>query len=339
MSVRVKVIGSRPADAPRPKVSVAMVTYKHEKFITQAVESVMMQQTDFPYELVIGEDCSPDRTREIVVDLQRRYPDRIRLLLPDRNLGMRANDLQTLRACDGEDVAILEGDDFWTSREKLKKQVRFLECHPECSACFHPVTQICDDGRKEPVTVGLSRDKRFFSLEDLISQKLASTCSVMYRNYFKGIFPEWYHKIGFGDWALQILHAEHGLLGYFDEVMASYRVHAGGVWSTTSRTWQLEQLVFLYESLNHYLGVKYRAQVRQCLSRRSYQLSVHYLAAGRVAEARRCAWRSLVACPFNPTVSLAKRSKQIMLSLAPFAGRAWTALRAIKTPASGIQHP
>jgi glycosyltransferase involved in cell wall biosynthesis len=298
-----------------------MTTYKHERFITQAVESVMMQETDFPYELVLGEDCSPDRTRAICLELQRKYPDRIRLLLPEQNLGMRGNDLLTLRACDGDYIAMLDGDDFWTSKDKLKKQVQFLENHPECSACCHPVTQFCEDGREPAKIVGLYPGGSSFSLSDLISEKIAATCSVLYRNCLRGRFPEWYEKIGYGDRALQVLHGEHGLLGYLDENMASYRLHPGGIWSTTNRLWQLQQLVFLYESLNGHLDSQSRPKVRQCLSRRSYQLSVHCLGEGRIAEARRSAWRSIAACPLNPTVSLLKRGKQLAISMAPALSR------------------
>lgn len=325
--VPIKIVSARPVGAPPPKVSIAMITYRHERFITQAVESVMMQETDFSYELVIGEDCSPDRTRPIVLELQQKYPDRIRLLLPEENLGVCRNDTQVLLACDGKYIAILEGDDFWTTKDKLKKQVDFLENHPDCSACFHPVTQLREDCREPSGILALYPSGSFFSLKELIAKKIAASCSVMYRNCLGGRFPEWYEKVGYSDRALQVLYAEHGLLGYIDETMACYRIHAGGMWSTTSRLWQLQQLVVLYESLDDYLGRKYRSQVRQCLSRRSYQLSVHCLAEGRITEARRSAWQSVSACPLNPTVTLLKRGKQLAVSMVPALSRMMAAVK------------
>jgi glycosyltransferase involved in cell wall biosynthesis len=327
---------SVPSDQP-PKVSVAMITYNHEKFIAQAIEGVLMQQTDFSIELVIGEDCSTDGTRRIVEHYSHLRPDLVRPILHPRNVGIQKNGIATMKACRGNYIALCEGDDYWTAPGKLAKQAAFLEGHPECSSCFHPVTQFYDNGHNAPTIVGRASDKQFYSLEDIIYNNMAPTCSLVYRNYFKGSFPEWYHKIGFGDWALQILHAERGLLGYIDEVMASYRIHAGGVWSTTSRIWQLEQLVFLYKSLEHYLPAKYRPQIRQCHSRRAYQLSVQCLAARRVADARRYAWQSIFTSPFNPSVSLIKRSKQLLLSLAPPTGSVWAALRPPKPPTSGVQ--
>ena len=90
------------------RVSVHMVTYNHERFIAQAIESVLMQRASFNYELVIGEDCSTDRTRQIAEDYQRRYPDKIRLLLPSQNPGMMRNFMRTIGACRADYIALLE---------------------------------------------------------------------------------------------------------------------------------------------------------------------------------------------------------------------------------------
>jgi glycosyltransferase involved in cell wall biosynthesis len=107
------------------KVSVLMITYNHEKFIAQAIDSILMQQTDFEYEIVVGDDFSKDRTRAILDNYKKKHPSKIKLLFPDRNLGMHRNFIQTLNSCQGQYVALLEGDDYWTSPYKLQKQVDF----------------------------------------------------------------------------------------------------------------------------------------------------------------------------------------------------------------------
>ena len=109
---------------PAPKVSVAMITYNHVRFIRQAVESVAAQQTNFPYEIVVGEDVSNDGTREAVIELQQRFPGKVRALLHEKNLGMRGNGnfVATLTACRGEDVCYLGGDDYWGDPGKLQRQ-------------------------------------------------------------------------------------------------------------------------------------------------------------------------------------------------------------------------
>jgi glycosyltransferase involved in cell wall biosynthesis len=111
--------------------SVAMITYNHASYIAEAIEGVLSQETDFPIELVIGEDCSTDGTRAIVFDYQKRHPDLIRVIACDENVGMIANILRTERACRGKYVAYCEGDDFWHHPQKLQKQVDFLEKNPE----------------------------------------------------------------------------------------------------------------------------------------------------------------------------------------------------------------
>lgn len=112
-------------------VSVDMITYNHEKFISQAIEGVLMQKTNFRYELVIGEDCSSDNTSNIVKAYARKYPDIIKARCNSINLGMTANGLMTVQECKGKYMAICEGDDYWTDPYKLQKQVDFLEGNPD----------------------------------------------------------------------------------------------------------------------------------------------------------------------------------------------------------------
>ena len=118
-----------------PYLSVVFITYNHERYIRQALDSVLMQKTDFPFEIVVGEDCSTDHTRDILNEYKEKYPDQIRLLYREKNLGRPTlNVYQTAMECKGKYMAFLEGDDFWTDPEKLQKQVRFLEEHDEYEA-------------------------------------------------------------------------------------------------------------------------------------------------------------------------------------------------------------
>jgi glycosyltransferase involved in cell wall biosynthesis len=122
-----------------PSVAVCMVTYNHEKYITQAVESIVSQQTNFPYKLFIGEDCSTDKTRIICLELKEKYPDKIELLLNEKNLGGTKNTARVYAACFayGKYIAICEGDDYWTDPYKLQKQVDFLEAHEDVVFSCH----------------------------------------------------------------------------------------------------------------------------------------------------------------------------------------------------------
>ncbi len=115
-----------------PLVSVKMITYNHAPFIARAIEGVLQQKTNFPFEVVIGEDCSTDGTREIVFEYQKKYPEIIRVVTSDKNVGMKKNSLRVFRACRGKYIAFCEGDDYWHHPLKLQKQTNYLENHPEC---------------------------------------------------------------------------------------------------------------------------------------------------------------------------------------------------------------
>lgn len=119
-----------------PLVSVCMTAYNHEPYIAQAIEGVLAQQTTFGVELVLGDDCSRDRTGEICRAYADRYPDRIRLVTGDCNVGWRANYRRTIAACRGRYVAICDGDDWWCDPHKLQRQADLLEADPTLGMCF-----------------------------------------------------------------------------------------------------------------------------------------------------------------------------------------------------------
>ena len=130
-----------------PLVSVAMITYNHEDYIGQAIEHVAKQETSFPIELIIGEDCSTDRTRQLVFEYQKKYPCLIRIITSEENVGARRNVLRTGVACRGKYIAYCEGDDYWHHPRKLQIQVDFLESNPNYGL-------VCSDARSYTVGTG-----------------------------------------------------------------------------------------------------------------------------------------------------------------------------------------
>lgn len=120
-----------------PLVSVVTITYNHAPYIAKCLEGVLMQQVDFPMELIIADDCSIDGTRELCEEYAAKYPERIRLITSDTNLGAVENERRAFRAAKGKYIATCEGDDYWNDPQKLQLQVEFLEAHPDYSVCFH----------------------------------------------------------------------------------------------------------------------------------------------------------------------------------------------------------
>ena len=250
------------APDPRIKVSVAMITYNQESYIAQAIDSVLMQEIDFPIELIIGEDCSTDRTRDIVRDYQQRYPDIIRLLLPDNNQGMLRNFAQTLAACQGKYVALLEGDDYWTSPKKLQKQVNFLEQHSDCTICFHTVRCFYENDSQPSYDFPRGKQADFSDLEDLLVRNFMSTCSVVFRNRLFDQLPRWFFHLKLGDWPLHILNAQYGRIGYLREVMGAYRIHVNGLWSMKEQSRLVENTTEMLCVIDLHLHFQYTGLIK-----------------------------------------------------------------------------
>jgi glycosyltransferase involved in cell wall biosynthesis len=245
----------------KPTVSVCFITYNHERFVAQALEGVLMQKTNFDYEIVIGEDCSTDRTREIIKDFIKKYPEKIRLLLRPQNIGAARNFVQTFSTCKGRYIALLDGDDYWTSPYKLQKQVDFLESHPECSECFHDVQVVSEEDK--PLFISSPRRKKpRYTLKDLLKGNFIYTCSVVYRKGLMKEFPEWIYKVSIGDWPLHILNAQYGDIGYIDEVMGAYRVHSGGIHSSKEEMEQVKETIEVYSYINAHLNYRYNTYIK-----------------------------------------------------------------------------
>ncbi|MFC1704060.1 glycosyltransferase [Candidatus Omnitrophota bacterium] len=256
-----------------PKVSISARVYNQGKFIAQAIESVLMQQVNFDYEFIAGEDCSQDNSRAILIDYQKRYPDKIRLLLPERNIGRHNNFIQTLHASRGQYIALLDGDDYWTSPQKLQKQVDFLDNNPQCALCFHNVNLVYESNR-ESHPYHQEKLNSILTLKDLLHRNFMPTSSVMVRNNLVREFPQWFYSVTFCDWPFFLLSAQHGDIGYLDEIMGVYRIHSGGVWARSyervgeGRIKHYQADLQFFKVINEHFGYKYDVLLTQEVQRR-----------------------------------------------------------------------
>ena len=272
-----------------PLVEVLMPTYNHAKFVAEAIESVLAQETDFAYRLLIADDCSADGTQDILKSYAAKYPDLISLILSPRHVGIIDKERVSFKAldqCTAKYVALLEGDDYWTDPAKLQKQVNFLESHPECAVAFHNARMSFEDEPEASRNMCPENQKQFSTLEDIIKGNFIPTCSVMFRSGLFGKVPGWMYTLPIGDWPMHILNAEHGDIGYIDEVMAVYRVHRKGLWSMRSRLSCLEGEVQICDALRKHLGREHRGMIDAALLGRLMTLADDYDSGGETAKAR-----------------------------------------------------
>jgi len=300
----------------RPKVSVLIITYNQSAFISQAIDSALAQKTTFAFEIVIGEDCSTDGTREIVEAYVSRYPGKIKPLFQSRNLN-KGNFIATYKACAGEYIAWLDGDDYWTDSCKLQKQANFLDHHPDCSICFHKALRVYENDNNKSIVLAPRQLKKFYGLEDLLAQNFIPTCSAMFRAGLFGEFPDWYHTTLQGDWPLHILNAHHGNIGYINEIMATYRTHNGGAWSTQDATKDLKRIIDTYEILKKHLDRKYFKKLDVEQHKLYHQLFRAYLKQGNAVHAKQYFTKAVVGYRYCRDVSYATMLKLCMMAWAP----------------------
>jgi len=245
------------SDAIRPKVSVLVLTYNHERYIASALEAALAQNAAFEYEILIADDCSTDRTGEIVRRFATCHESKIRILPRPRNLGICRNFTNAYSSCTGEYVAVLEGDDVWHNPSKLTTLVEALDSRPDYSFAFHDVRLQFEDGREEkgccPAHV-----RSTLRLRDFVVNNFVPNCSgLVFRNRLIDRFPDWFTSLSYYDWPLHVLHLLHGPALYLNEPLSTYRIHSGGAWHGAGTQYRLEKLLEIFDALNRHLNFEY----------------------------------------------------------------------------------
>lgn len=209
-------------------VSIFMLTYNQEQYIAQAIDSILMQKTNFNFQLVIGEDCSTDTTRNICETYADSHPEKVRLLPAlDKNIGLINNYIRTLKACDGKYIAICDGDDYWIDDLKLQKQVDFLESNPDCAIVGTNFKRLYSNGELE--IIEKERTKASYTFDDLIFENMITSVTVMFKNLQKNErIPEWITKFPYGDWPTYLWTIKNkGNIRFLSDVTAVYRTDIG----------------------------------------------------------------------------------------------------------------
>lgn len=251
------------------KVSVLITTYNLDKYISQALDSVINQNVDFDYDIIIADDCSEDNTVKILEEYKSKYPEKIKLLLSDKNMGSLSNSNRLFDKIDSEYISFLDGDDYWIGEDRLKIQVNFLDKNPNYYLCAGNTIYKggANDGKMLLKHKDLNRSYDFnLFLKDKVP--FFHTSSLLLRNdiFRYGMPKPYYELVGTyeecaprGEDFRRILHLEKGPLFAFDSVFSCYRIHENGLWQGSSVTKREIESAIGLRFYDKYFGDRYGA--------------------------------------------------------------------------------
>lgn len=312
------------------KVSILCTAYNHEKYIADALESFVTQKTDFPFEVLVSDDASTDKTADIIRDYAARYPDIIRPFLFEENQyqqDISIYDSYFYPAMRGEYVALCEGDDYWIDPQKLQLQVEFLDAHPEYSACVHnTIFRNCQTGEGN-VHYAQNGD-RDVSFDDVIPSGSAAyhTSSLMYRRQYS--FEKTDYMLaaeGYGDYPRAIMLSLEGKIYFIDRVMSVYRAYSGGM-AFTSKMGSQARFLAHYENVFKMLSlVRNHLDEQREKALNSAVLTTKYYVHEAIGD-----YRVLMKPPYDELFrekSRVYRMKAYLKAIAPRLFKKWVAYR------------
>lgn len=255
-------------------LSVVMITYNHEEYVRQAIDSILMQKVNFDFEILIADDVSPDNTRKVLQEYKERFPNKIKLFLRKENLGATKNICDLYNRCLGKYIAILEGDDYWLDENKLQRQVDYLEKHEEYIATTHAVEYFNENNEIFFTDPNLKYDE-LEGVEKLIEcEKNNLAIGHLQSLVFRNIFPnKKYEEIitcnrFLGDLPLKFILLSIGKIKYLDYVMGRYRNIRKNSTSFSSLDYrkQMEYNLLVWEKINEVTDYKYKGEIDKIIN-------------------------------------------------------------------------
>ena len=250
-------------------VSVVVVTYKHEKFIEQCLENILNQETTFEFEIIIGEDDSPDNTKNICIEYARKFPDKIRLLLHRRENVIKINGQPTgrfnflycLGQARGKYIAMCEGDDYWTDPLNYKNKLIVWKNNKAINLSVHNTVRVSETGE----TVFSKRNDGLIQFSDWCSSpnRLAHTASFVYKN--NKILPDELSNLINGDFFISTYMADEMPIHYLSSCMAVYRMHETGVTNRPFTYAYYKQLEKIFDLLKKEVSNQYHENLNRGL--------------------------------------------------------------------------
>lgn len=258
----------------QPLLSVCLITFNHAPYIRQAIEGVLMQQTSFPIELIIADDCSTDGTREILLEYKERHPHFVKLILQKTNVGAARNWLDLIHSPQSKYAAYFEGDDYWIDPLKLQKQVDFLESNPEFCLTFHNTYDFISPNKSVLMYPNLEIEE--FTIQDFITHTYARSVSIVFRQP-KEMLPPIFEKIKLGDSAWFIFLLQKGKAKFFKEPMANYRIHSSGLWNSRTSRQKARSRFQMYLGVLEFISEDHKPQIHKILQEFSISFCIYSL--------------------------------------------------------------
>ncbi|MGE7020277.1 glycosyltransferase family 2 protein [Solibacillus cecembensis] len=263
-------------------VSIHCPAYNHENYIADAIDSFIMQQTDFKYEILIHDDASTDRTAEIIKKYEKEYPELIKPIYQTENQkskGISITQLNLQRA-KGKYIAICEGDDYWVDPQKLQKQIAYMENNPQCSLCVHAGYVVTATEKKLESYNRPNKGDKIYTVEDVIEGDggLFITNSMMFLTGFGLNRPNFFEVAPVGDYPLAINLSLLGKVYYMDEFMSAYRVGVNGSWTARNlsniekRNKHFDRIALMLDELNEYTNYQYSDVIKKTKSYNRFNL-------------------------------------------------------------------
>lgn len=239
-------------DNNKPLVSISCITFNHVNYITEALNGFLMQKTNFDFEVLIHDDASTDGTEEIIREFERKFPSIIKPLYEETNQwvkGRKGSAVFNFPRAKGKYIALCEGDDYWTDPLKLQKQVDFLENNQDVNICFTRAQLLKNEVFSMHDIPKPFYNNSFKYIELLKHYNFIATCSVVFRKPLHFEFPNWFHKLPFGDLGIYKLVSEDKDIQCIDEVMSVYRIHDNGVYSGISALKKQQNYLNFYKAI------------------------------------------------------------------------------------------
>ncbi len=262
------------------KVSINCITYNHEPYIRDCLDGLLMQKTNFKYEILVHDDASTDKTSDIIREYEQKYPDIIKPIYQTENQyskGVKISFTYQYPRAQGKYIAFCEGDDYWTDPNKLQMQYDFMEEHEECSMACHNSVRYQFSNNKELIENAFEKEG-YIPIEQFLYVtigKFVATASIFFRKSILDNYPQFLKDCPIGDLPLRIYSAHVGKVYYSEKVMSVYRCGIPGSWTNRGNNKEYInyfnlKMIDCFEKFDEFTNYQYTDTIKKAVWRYNY---------------------------------------------------------------------